>query len=64
MKQHKIVLLPGDGIGPEITSVAKKVLELVSQKFGFKIIFDEQQIGGNAIESTGFPLPDSTLKAC
>ncbi len=64
MRQHQIVLLPGDGIGPEITSVTKVLLEAVSKKHEFELIFEEHQIGGSAIEASGLPLPDSTLKAC
>ena len=64
MRQHRVVLLPGDGIGPEITSVAQNLLEAVSQRHGFKLSFDHQPIGGAAIDATGDPLPESTLAAC
>ena len=64
MRQHRIVVLPGDGIGPEITAVTRKLLEKVSQKHNFKLNFDEQAIGGSAIDLTGSPLPEKTLKAC
>ncbi len=64
MKSHRIVLLPGDGIGPEITCIAKRLLDLASQKHGFKLSFEEKPIGGNAIDQTGSPLPDETLEAC
>jgi len=64
MRQHQIVLLPGDGIGPEITAVTRKLLEKASQKHNFKLIFDEQPIGGSAIDLTGSPLPEKTLKEC
>ena len=45
MRQHRVVLLPGDGIGPEITSVAQNLLEEVSQRNGFKLSFEHQPIG-------------------
>ncbi len=64
MAQHRVVLLPGDGIGPEITAVARKLLEVVSQRHGFELIFEEHPIGGSAIDATGEPLPASTLEAC
>ena len=64
MKQHKIVLLPGDGIGPEITEVTQELLQVVSKKFGFDITFEVHPIGGSAIELTDSPLPNSTLEAC
>ncbi|MCA9194533.1 MAG: 3-isopropylmalate dehydrogenase [Planctomycetales bacterium] len=58
------VLLSGDGIGPEIVSQAKRVLQLVSDKFGHKFRFDEHLIGGIAIDETGDPLPQATIDAC
>ena len=64
MAQHRVVLLPGDGIGPEITAVARQLLETVSERHGFQLSFEEQPIGGSAIDATGEPLPASTLEAC
>jgi len=64
MNSYKITLLPGDGIGPEITNVTKKILELVSNKFDFKLSFKEMPFGGSAIDSDGIPFPDRTLKEC
>ena len=64
MPQHRVVLLPGDGIGPEITAVARQLLEAVSARHGFTIEFSEAPIGGSAIDATGEPLPPSTLEAC
>ena len=64
MAQHRVVLLPGDGIGPEITAVARQLLETVSERHGFQLSFEEHPIGGSAIDATGEPLPASTLEAC
>jgi 3-isopropylmalate dehydrogenase len=64
MNSHRITLLPGDGIGPEITAVGRQLLEAVSRRHGFSLAFDEQPIGGAAIDATGVPLPESTLEAC
>ncbi len=64
MKNHQIVLLPGDGIGQEITTVASKVLDRVSKKFNFRLEIKEHLIGGSAIQETGDPLPKETLSAC
>ncbi len=64
MRAHHIVLLPGDGIGPEITMVTRRLLEAVSKKLDFELFFEEQLIGGQAIESKGVPLPEETLKSC
>ena len=60
----KIILLPGDGIGPEIVSAAVKVLEKVGKVCGFSLEFAEHLIGGIAIDKTGNPLPEETVTAC
>ncbi len=59
-----IVLLPGDGIGPEIVSQARRVLDVVAQRFGHSFEMPEHAIGGNAIDACGDPLPEATLTAC
>tara|TARA_Y100001968_G_scaffold11012_1_gene9235 strand:+ start:11802 stop:12884 length:1083 start_codon:yes stop_codon:yes gene_type:complete len=64
MKSYKITVLPGDGIGPEITAVTTKMLKLVSKKFGFELKFSEMPFGGSAIDKEGIPLPDKTLQEC
>ena len=64
MTSHRITLLAGDGIGPEITAVARELLDAVSRRHGFELLYDEQPIGGAAIDATGDPLPPSTLEAC
>lgn len=63
-KNHHITLLPGDGIGPEIISVAVEVLKVIAPKYGLEFTFTEALIGGAAIDETGQPLPDETLVAC
>ncbi len=60
----RVVLLPGDGIGPEVVAQARKVLEAVAARFGHRFSFEERIVGGIAIDETGDPLPDSTLGAC
>ena len=64
MTSHRITLLAGDGIGPEITAVARELLDAVSRRHGFELLYDEQPMGGAAIDATGEPLPPSTLEAC
>lgn len=64
MREHKIVVLKGDGIGPEIVDEALKVLDAAGEKFGFKMQYDEQLMGGCAIDATGVPLPEETVTAC
>jgi 3-isopropylmalate dehydrogenase len=62
--ETRIVLLPGDGIGPEIVSQARRVLDAVGDKFGRVFKFEECLIGGIAIDVTGDPLPQNTIAAC
>jgi len=62
--QKKIVLLPGDGIGPEIVRVAARVLMDCSAEFGHPFDLAEFPFGGCAIDSAGMPLPAETLAAC
>ncbi len=64
MTSYRITLLPGDGIGPEITAVTRQLLDAVSRRHGFELVYDEQPMGGAAIDATGEPLPASTLEAC
>ena len=64
MREHKIVVLKGDGIGPEIVDEALKVLNAAGEKFGFKMQYDEQLMGGCASDATGVPLPEETVTAC
>ncbi|MEO0684030.1 MAG: 3-isopropylmalate dehydrogenase [Cyanobacteria bacterium J06649_11] len=63
-QNYRITLLPGDGIGPEIMAVAVDVLKVVGKKFDIKFDFQEALIGGAAIDATGEPLPEATLKTC
>ena len=60
----RITLTPGDGIGPEVVSAAVTALKAIEKRFGHTFQFSEHPIGGNAIESHGSPLPQSTLDAC
>jgi len=59
-----IVVLPGDGIGPEVTAEAVRVLEAVGTRFGHAFRFDERPFGGASIDQHGVPLTDDTLAAC
>lgn len=60
----KILILPGDGIGPEITAEAVKVLRQVDTLFNLDLEFEQDLIGGSAIDHYGVPLADSTLDKC
>lgn len=63
MNAH-LVILPGDGIGPEVVSGALAVLDAVGLKFGHDFRLERALIGGSAIDETGSPLPPMTLEAC
>jgi 3-isopropylmalate dehydrogenase len=62
--QKRIVLLPGDGVGPEVVAEARKVLTALSAAAGHRFVFEERPMGGNAIDDYGDPLPAATLEAC
>ncbi len=63
MKAH-IVTLPGDGVGPEVTAAAVAVLKAVAARYDHVFAFEEQLIGGSAIDAIGEPLPAASLAAC
>jgi 3-isopropylmalate dehydrogenase len=59
-----IVLLPGDGIGPEVVGEARHVLEAIAGRFGHGFTFDEHLIGGASIDARGTALAEDALAAC
>jgi len=61
---YQIAVLPGDGIGVDVTAEAVKVLQAVGERFGHRFEFREGLIGAAAIEATGEPLPAETLALC
>ncbi|MBK7404579.1 MAG: 3-isopropylmalate dehydrogenase [Phycisphaerales bacterium] len=63
MRAH-IAMLPGDGIGPEVTREAVRVLRAVAKRFGHDLTFEHAAIGGEAIDTVGCPLPPDTLALC
>ncbi len=64
MNPYRIVLLAGDGVGPEVTAAARRVLAAVDDLYGQHFVFEDCLIGGAAIDATGDPLPPATLAAC
>ena len=60
----RVTSLPGDGIGPEVTLQAIRVLEAVADGFGHDLKLDEKEVGGAALTKFGHPLPDPTIQAC
>jgi len=61
MTQKHILIVPGDGIGQEVTAVGKNVLDKIASRFGHQFTFDQALMGHVAIEATGNPLPEDTL---
>jgi len=61
---HRVVYLPGDGIGPEVCAVARRCVDAVGAAFGFEVTWNEQLVGGAAIDAVGQALPAATLDAC
>jgi 3-isopropylmalate dehydrogenase len=59
-----ITLLPGDGIGPEVTAAAHRVLKRVAERHGHGFAFEVRLIGGAAIDTVGNPLPQETIASC
>ena len=62
--KYSIALLAGDGIGPEITDSAVRVMQAVGKKFGHEFVFTPYDIGGCAIDKYGYPLPEATVEGC
>lgn len=60
----RIAVLPGDGIGPEITKQSVKVLKAIAERFNHDFTFEEAPVGAAAIDIDGNPLPESTLDLC
>jgi 3-isopropylmalate dehydrogenase len=60
----KLCILPGDGIGSEVTEQAVLVLQVVAAAFGHQLQLQKKEIGGGALESAGDPLPAETIHAC
>src|SRR3989442_11401557 len=64
MLKKTIVLLPGDGIGPEVIRAAAGILRECAHEFGHHFDLPEYPLGGAAIDAKGVPLPAETLEAC
>lgn len=60
----RIVVIPGDGIGTEITAAAMQVCQKAAEKNGFQLEIKVELAGGAAIDATGVPLPEATIAAC
>ncbi len=62
--QARIAMLPGDGIGAEVTAEAEKVLRAVGERFGRHFVLEHGLVGGAAMDATGGPLPGATMDLC
>src|SRR5215472_10330623 len=60
----KITVLPGDGIGPEVTDQAVQVLQAVAKTFGHEVQLQSKHVGGAALTAANDPLPADTIQAC
>ena len=60
MNRHRVLLLPGDGIGPEVVAEARRVMDAAAVSHGFGIEFSAADLGGVAIDNSGQPYPEST----
>lgn len=63
-QEYTITVLPGDGIGPEITTATNQVLDAICQKFGITMNRVEMSIGGDAIDKYNDPFPTATYEQC
>lgn len=63
-RTHRIAVLAGDGIGPEVMIESLRVLDAVEAKSGFTTTREERLVGGAAIDATGHPLPPETIASC
>jgi 3-isopropylmalate dehydrogenase len=62
-RSHRITILAGDGIGPEVMAESLRILDAVEARFGFSVARSEHLVGGAAIDATGHPLPPETVAA-
>ena len=60
--EYKVGVISGDGIGPEIVTEAKKVLDKIADKYGHKFNYTEILMGGCSIDATGVPLTDEAIE--
>ena len=64
MREVKVVLLPGDGIGPEVIGEARRLVDHVAPLDGITVTWESHAVGGCAIDAYGIPLPDGVMEEC
>ena len=62
-KSFDVLLLPGDGIGPEVVGAARQVVDAAAEHFGIEVRYEERRIGGTAIREEGEPVSTETLES-
>lgn len=63
-KNYRIALVPGDGIGPDITEAACQILDKAAELEGFTLSYQSTLAGGAALDAVGIPLPEETVEIC
>jgi 3-isopropylmalate dehydrogenase len=63
-RSYTVMLLPGDGVGPEIVAAAQQVLDAAGERFGFSLAYEEGMLGGCAIDAYGKPAEDGLVERC
>ena len=63
-REHRVMLLPGDGVGPEIVAAARRVLDAAGERYGFCFAYEEGMLGGCAIDAFGTPMEDGLIARC
>ena len=63
-RAYRVMLLPGDGVGPEIVAAAKQVVAAVGARFGFAVTYEQGLLGGCAIDAIGKPMEDGLVERC
>ena len=64
MTAYRVAYLPGDGVGPEVLSAARRCMDAVAADIGFDVTWDEHPVGGIAIDALGVAVSDETVAAC
>ena len=64
MRNLRVVVLAGDGIGPEVVGEARRLVDAVAPAHGFRVNWESLIVGGAAIDEYGVPLPDGVLGTC
>ncbi len=64
LRGYRVMILPGDGVGPEIVAAARRVLDAAGEKHGYLLAYEEGMMGGCAIDAFGTPMEDGLIERC